>query len=508
MSERQSPSPFSALAPHNPAIALVEGDTQTSYAELNARVGQLSSALLAGKDDLQEARIAILLPASLHYVVSLHGIWLAGGIAVPLNPASQVPELEYFLANSGATDLLTAGDDPAALSELCDRLGVTLRSVDALLHTGATLTPHKPTPLKPLTPNQNRRAMILFTSGTTSKPKGVVITHASLAAQITTLTKAWCWQEQDVIPLFLPLHHIHGIVNILSCALWVGATVHLFPHFDLQRISQQVGQGSYTLFMGVPTIYVKLLEHLSRLNQADAEILCNGFRRMRLNVCGSAACPKPLFEQWQSLTGQTLLERYGMTETGMIISNPYTGERRPGHVGQALPGMEVQLFDEHNAPLNQEDIAGEIRVKGEGVFQEYWNNPSATAKSFKQGWFCTGDIAILEAGYYRIIGRDQIDIIKSGGYKLSALEIESTLLAHPDIAECAVIGVEDPLWGESVMAVIVLTEGRSLTYEALKHWCKGEMSAYKIPKAITIQSALPRNAMGKVVKPALKKLLQ
>jgi len=170
--------------------------------------------------------------------------------------------------------------------------------------------------------------------------------------------------------------------------------------------------------------------------------------------------------------------------------------------------MEVQLFDEHDAPLNQAGVAGEIRVKGEGVFQEYWNNPSATAKSFKQGWFCTGDIAILEAGYYRIIGRDQIDVIKSGGYKLSALEIESALLAHPDIAECAVIGVEDPVWGESVTAVIVLAEGRSLTYEALKQWCKGEMSAYKIPKAIKRLTALPRNAMGKVVKPELKQLLQ
>jgi malonyl-CoA/methylmalonyl-CoA synthetase len=237
------------------------------------------------------------------------------------------------------------------------------------------------------------------------------------------------------------------------------------------------------------------------------EKICDGFRNMRLNISGSAACPVKLFKQWQQLTGQVLLERYGMTEIGMGISNPYNGERRAGCVGQPLPGVECQLFDEHDQPIKEEALPGEIRIKGDNVFLEYWDNPRATEESFKDGWFCTGDVALVEDGYYRIMGRSSVDIIKSGGYKLSALEIEGVLLTHEAIAEVAVIGVEDDTWGEAVVAVIGLNAGASLTYEELKAWCNDRMSSYKIPKAIKIVDALPRNAMGKVTKPALKELL-
>lgn len=228
---------------------------------------------------------------------------------------------------------------------------------------------------------------------------------------------------------------------------------------------------------------------------------------MRLNISGSAACPVKLFEQWQQLTGQVLLERYGMTEIGMGLSNPYDGERRAGHVGQPLPGVEAQLFDEDHNRVTEEGVAGEIRIRGDNVFLEYWDNEKATVESFRDGWFCTGDVAVVEDGYYRIMGRSSIDIIKSGGYKLSALEIEGVLLTHEDIAEVAVIGVEDETWGESVMAFIGLKDGTRLQYDNLKQWCNGKMSSYKIPKAIKIIDALPRNAMGKVTKPVLKKLL-
>jgi malonyl-CoA/methylmalonyl-CoA synthetase len=228
---------------------------------------------------------------------------------------------------------------------------------------------------------------------------------------------------------------------------------------------------------------------------------------MRLNISGSAACPVKLFEQWQQLTGQVLLERYGMTEIGMGLSNPYDGERRAGHVGQPLPGVEAQLFDEDHNRVTEEGVAGEIRIRGDNVFLEYWDNEKATVESFRDGWFCTGDVAVVEDGYYRIMGRSSIDIIKSGGYKLSALEIEGVLLTHEDIAEVAVIGVEDETWGESVMAFIGLKDGTRLQYDDLKQWCNGKMSSYKIPKAIKIIDALPRNAMGKVTKPVLKKLL-
>jgi malonyl-CoA/methylmalonyl-CoA synthetase len=353
----------------------------------------------------------------------------------------------------------------------------------------------------------DRRAMILFTSGTTSKPKGVVSTHKNVNAQVSVLVDAWEWSDEDVIPLFLPVHHVHGIINILSCGLAAGATVHLYKHFDILDITQRISAGTFNVFMAVPTIYVKLIQHFEKIDSAEVEKICAGFRAMRLNISGSAACPESLFKQWQELTGQVLLERYGMTEIGMALSNPYNEERRAGHVGQPLPGVQVQLFDDNNQPVNDELSPGEIRIKGDNVFLEYWKNEKATKESYIDGWFCTGDVAVIEDGYYRIMGRSSIDIIKSGGYKLSALEIEGVLLTHNAIAEVAVIGVEDETWGESVVAVIGLKEGGSLEYDELKNWCNGKMSSYKIPKAIKIIESLPRNAMGKVTKPALKDLL-
>ncbi|MCJ8270773.1 MAG: AMP-binding protein, partial [Psychrosphaera sp.] len=305
-----------------------------------------------------------------------------------------------------------------------------------------------------------------------------------------------------------PVHHVHGIVNVLSCGLWAGATVHLYAGFDMPKITRQIADGAFNVFMAVPTIYVKLIQYLEGLEQAQVQKICDGFKAMRLNISGSAACPVKLFEQWQALTGQVLLERYGMTEIGMGLSNPYNGERRAGHVGQPLPGVEVALFDEDHKLIAETNVPGEIRIKGDNVFLEYWNNEKATRESFKDGWFCTGDVAVIEDGYYRIMGRSSIDIIKSGGYKLSALEIEGTLLTHDDIFEVAVIGVPDETWGESVMAFIGLKAGKSLEYADLKAWCEGKMSSYKIPKAIRIVDALPRNAMGKVMKPALKKELK
>ncbi len=203
---------------------------------------------------------------------------------------------------------------------------------------------------------------------------------------------------------------------------------------------------------------------------------------MRLMVSGSAALPASLHEQWTALTGQKLLERYGMTEVGMALSNPYHGERRPGAVGRPLPGVEVRLKTESGAVVTAEDEPGEIQVRGQGVFRAYWNRPEESAESFEDDWFRTGDMAVRERGSYRIMGRLSVDIIKSGGYKLSALEIEAALLEHPDIAECAVIGLPDDTWGEAVAAVVVLKDATSLELPALRDWCKGRLSVYKIPQ--------------------------
>ncbi len=483
---------------HPGKVALVSAEQTITYAGLNAHINQLATGLLSGRSDLQEERIAFLMPASREYVSTLHGIWRAGGIAVPLNTASALPELEHCLTSIGATRLITVAERLEHIRPLCEQYGIQVLTFSECLSNENSALPA-------LTPE--RKALIVFTSGTTSKPKGVVTTHKTIAAQITTLVDAWEWQPADAIPLFLPLHHVHGIINVLSCALWCGATVHLMPKLDLPVLCAQVAAGTFNVFMAVPTIYVKLIDYLTDAAPGDAQSVKDGFGAMRLNVSGSAACPVEIFEQWRGLTGQVLLERYGMTEIGMALSNPYRGERRAGCVGQPLPGVSVQLFDEDHQAITQPDMPGEIRIKGDNVFLEYWNNPKATESSFREGWFCTGDVAVLEDGYYRIMGRSSIDIIKSGGYKLSALEIEGKLLAHPGIAEVAVLGVEDRTWGEAVAAVVVLRAGEELTSDGLKSWCDGKLSAYKIPKHLVVLESLPRNAMGKVLKPKLRELM-
>ena len=480
-------------------VALVEGDKAFTYAQVDSRIGQFARGLLAGRSDLEEARVAFLIPAGVDYVTALHGVWRAGGIAIPLNVASAESEWEHCLTSAGVTQVIADEQTLGAVEGLCSRLSIPVATVSNTQTDSLS-------PLPKLSPT--RRAMIVFTSGTTSKPKGAVTTHGNIAAQIETLIAAWEWQADDAIPLFLPLHHVHGIINVLSCALWAGATVYAMPKLDLTALCAQVAADTFSVFMAVPTIYVKLIDHLETRQDQEVEAICEGFANMRLNVSGSAACPVEVFEEWRGLTGQMLLERYGMTEIGMALSNPYRGERRPGYVGQALPGVTVQLVDEEGEIVTGEGTPGEIRIQSPTVFLEYWGNSEATAASFSDGWFCTGDIAVIEDGYYRIMGRSSVDIIKSGGYKLSALEIENTLLAHPQIAEVAVVGIKDRTWGEAVAAAVALKGDGDMTLDALKSWCDGKLSSYKVPKQLRVVDALPRNAMGKVVKPSLKPLFE
>ena len=261
-------------------IALIEGNARVTYVELDRRVLRMAAGLLAGEADLQEARVAFLIPASVDYVTVLHGIWRAGGIAIPLNVAATEPEWEHCLSSAGVTRVITTSHHCDSIQGLCDRLAIPLGEVSEF--------EVEPVPQLPeLTPD--RRAMIVFTSGTTSKPKGAVTTHGNIAAQITALIDAWAWQSDDVIPLFLPLHHVHGIINVLSCALWVGATVHVMPKLNLEALCAQVATDTYSLFMAVPTIYVKLIDYLQTLDDQQLDAICEGFANMRLNVSGSAA---------------------------------------------------------------------------------------------------------------------------------------------------------------------------------------------------------------------------
>ena len=224
-------------------------------------------------------------------------------------------------------------------------------------------------------------------------------------------------------------------------------------------------------------------------------------------VSGSAPLPVDLFNEWRTATGQILLERYGMTEIGMALSNPLKGARRPGFVGKPLPGVQIRRVDDTGDVIERDEVAGEIEVRGEAVFGEYWRRPEETAQAFHNGWFRTGDVAVIEDEYWKILGRISVDIIKTGGHKVTALEVEDVLLGHPFIRECAVIGVTDSVWGQQVGAVVALNKGEDLDIEELRSWTKKHLAAYKAPTLLEIVESLPRNAMGKVVKPALARIL-
>lgn len=501
---------------HANSVAFRTAKSSATYQQLLDRSAAFATALLGKAADLNEARVALLVAPGPEYVAAQWAIWRAGGIKVPICLSATEPEWEYSLTDSGASAVVADAAMAAKISPLCRRLGVHVMNLENHSGTehpevkkpdGNTLrfsSPCGSNSLPEVSPE--RRAMILYTSGTTSKPKGVVTTHANIQAQIESLVTAWEWSAADRIPLFLPLHHIHGIINVTCCALWSGAVVEPFVKFDAATILDRVRADAFTVFMAVPTIYVKLIQALEAASAAERAVIVAGFARMRLMVSGSAALPASVHEQWTALTSQKLLERYGMTEIGMALSNLFYGERRPGAVGVPLPSVDVRLKSECGAIVTAEDEPGEIQVRGPGVFAAYWNRDAATAESFDDGWFRTGDMAVIERGYYRIMGRLSVDIIKSGGYKLSALEIEAALLEHPDLRECAVIGLPDETWGEAVTAVVVLRTGASLELPALRDWCKGRLSVYKIPHRLRCVDELPRNAMGKVTKPALRAL--
>jgi malonyl-CoA/methylmalonyl-CoA synthetase len=478
--------------------AIVDSQGSFTYNELIHIGSRVATALLDGRADLQEEPIAFLISPGFPWVAVQWGIWRAGGIAVPLPLNSTRAELEYFLDDTGASTVVFDRANASLLSSIAAQRGMRAISYDDLC---------APPPGDLPEVAASRRAMILYTSGTTSRPKGVVTTHANITAQITSLVEAWEWSADDRILLCLPLHHVHGIINVLSCALWSGATCEMLPRFDAHLVWDRIASGSTTLFMAVPTIYSKLIAAWEAASADRQAALSKACGRLRLMVSGSAALPVTTLERWKEITGYTLLERYGMTEIGMALSNPLHGERIAGSVGRPLPGVEVRLVGDNCLPVAP-GTPGEIEVRGPGVFAEYWGKLEATRDAFRDGWFRTGDTAIVEKGRYRILGRTSIDIVKTGGHKVSALEIEEALRQHPAVAECAVIGVPDEDWGERVAAAVVPNEGDVLNLESLRLWAKELLATYKIPSRLLLLDALPRNAMGKVTKPALVKLFQ
>jgi malonyl-CoA/methylmalonyl-CoA synthetase len=487
------------LAAHPPGVvalrsARIGGDStgDTTYGELRARAAAVARAL----EPLDGATVALLAEPGAPFVAALLGIMEAGGIAVPLAPVHTTPELDHIVGDAQPRALLATAPLAPRLAEVSGgRPVTTIESVAAPAGPAAGPAGRAPT--------AGAAAIMLYTSGTTGRPKGVRLSHAAVAATLASLEDAWRWRSDDVLLHVLPLHHTHGLIVALLGALWVGASVR-FASFTPGPVWDALGD--VTVFMAVPTIYAKLMEAFREAEAPGRARWAAGARRLRLATSGSAALPAALFEEFQRATGQTILERYGMTEIGMALSNPFDGPRVAGAVGLPLPGVEVDVItDEGQRAAPGEP--GELRVRSPQLFMGYAGDPAATAAAFDQeGRFRTGDTGARDPrGYLRILGRTSVDIIKSGGYKISALEIEAVLREHPAVADVAVIGAPDPTWGERVTACVVLRPGAAeLSLEELGAFARAQLAPYKLPRALRLLDALPRNAMGKVQKKALR----
>jgi malonyl-CoA/methylmalonyl-CoA synthetase len=425
----------------------------------------------------------------------------AGGVAVPLSPLYPAAELAWFAADAGA-DTVIVGED------LDDRASAMVPGRRLIRPAPAATTPAS---REDDGPAAAATALLLYTSGTTGKPKGAMITHANLAIQGELVGTAWGYRREDTLLHALPLHHLHGLGISILTSLFAGARVRMLPRFDARRVWEEIAGGGVTVWMAVPTMYQKLFEAYDAADAATQARWAAGAARLRLATSGSAALPVTLAARWAAVAGAVPLERFGMTEIGVGTTNPLDpAGRRPGSVGFPLPTVETRIVDE--AGVHLAEGPGELHVRGPSIFAGYWERPDATAAAFaEEGWFRTGDVAVRSPeGHVRLLGRTSVDILKSGGYKLSALEIEEALREHPAIAEVAVVGLPDEAWGDRVVAVVVPVAGRAAecAAEPLRAWAKERLASYKVPRDVKVVASLPRNALGKVVKPELVKALE
>ncbi|KAG7482948.1 hypothetical protein JOB18_034976 [Solea senegalensis] len=506
-------------------LAIIDSSGSHSYKQLYCSsfglAGRISAALNSDFGGLEGKRISFLCANDASYTVAQWAAWMSGGTAVPLYRKHPQEELEYIISDSQSSLLVAGNSFAKTLEPLALKLGLPCLTLPPTSNLSTLDGTDSQEEEAAITDWADRPAMIIYTSGTTGRPKGVLHTHSSIQAMVQCLVSEWAWTRDDVILHTLPLHHVHGIVNKLLCPLWVGATCIMLPEFQPQKVWEILLTSKapmVNVFMAVPTIYSKLIQyydqHFTQPHVKDfVKAVCK--QRIRLMVSGSAALPLPTLQRWEEITGHTLLERYGMTEIGMALSNPLKGPRIPGAVGSPLPGVEIRIVmsnatnttiveanhRETRVRSGLEGKEGELLVRGPSVFKEYWNKHQETRESFTDsGWFKTGDTAIHKDGVFWIMGRTSVDIIKSGGYKISALEVERHLLAHPAIADVAVIGPPDAIWGQKVTAVMQLKRGHRLTLPELKIWAREHMAPYIIPTGLVLVEELPRNQMGKVNK--------
>ncbi len=479
--------------PDKPALRFRAGEGDLSYDDLFATADSLAAGLAAQGLDRGD-RVAFFLGNRPEFVVAYLAVIRLGAVMVPINLAYRRREIAHMLGDAEPRFLLTERSLLPILDELEpeDRRSVErvilAEELDAL--RSADESPEWPIV------NGSDPAMLLYTSGTTGRSKGAVITHDNVLATMTGLLAAWAWEPADVLLLTLPLFHTHGLVVGLHCALAAGATVLLRRRFDAAEVVDDLIAGEPTLFFGVPTMYVRLVEELRRRSLTEPV-------RQRLFCSGSAPLSPETFAAFRELTGHDILERYGMTETGMNLSNPYAGPRLPGTVGTPLPGVSIRIVnrEDHDLPPGAE---GDLLVAGSNVFAGYWRAPEKTAESFVHDdlgrrWFRTGDLAREdpENGYVTLLGRSR-ELILSGGFNVYPREVEEVLATFPGVREAAVVGRPHPDWGEVPVAFLVADS--PLDTEALIAFCKSQMAGFKVPRRIETVEALPRNALGKVQK--------
>jgi malonyl-CoA/methylmalonyl-CoA synthetase len=465
-----------------PAGSVSVGGESLTFAQLAELAGGLAAELEGAQ------RVAVRAESTLDTVIAVAGAVAAGVAAVPVNPAAAAREIEHIVSDSRPTKVVTA--DPEALPE-------TLRELEPVAPRGARAAYRE----RVDGDGDEAAALVVYTSGTTGLPKGVQIPRRAIASNLDALADAWAWTAADRLAQALPLFHVHGLVLGTLGPLRLGCDLVHLGRFAVDAVAAAFHDGATMLF-GVPTMYHRLADAA----EADARV-ADALRRARLLVSGSAALPAAEHARIARLTGQEIVERYGMTETLMNTSVRVDGERIPGSVGRPLAGIELRLLDDDRNEIEASDgqTIGEIAVRGPNLFTGYLNRSDAYDQSLLDGWFLTGDLATRSGdGYIRIVGRRSTDLIKSGGYKIGAGEIENALLEHAAVAEAAVKGEPDDDLGERVVAYVVRRDGAGATEDELLESVAALLAPYKRPREIRFRDALPRNAMGKVVKSELR----
>jgi malonyl-CoA/methylmalonyl-CoA synthetase len=509
MTERLDANLFSALRAGFPAdldaIAIETiGETPLFYTWRDIeRATAMLANLLESLDLEPGARISVQADKSVEALLFYLAVLRAGFVYLPLNTAYKSDEIAYFIGNAAPSVFVCAPKDFATLSVLAFGAGTGFVFSLGDNRSGSLLARASQFSDRHVAARRGRDdlAAILYTSGTTGRSKGAMLTHGNLLSNALTLKSCWGWRRPedggDVLIHALPIFHVHGLFVASHGALLAGARMLWLARFDAKQVVALLPRA--TVFMGVPTLYVRLL--------GEASLTKEACRKMRLFVSGSAPLLIETFEAFRERTGHTILERYGMSETVMLTSNPYDpkdGVRRGGTVGLPLPGIEVRVRDEHGQALPQGDVGG-IEVRGPNVFAGYWGMPEKTKEEFVDGgWFRTGDVGRIDAdGYVTIVGRSK-DLIISGGYNVYPAEIEAVLNEMPGVAESAVVGVPHADFGEAVVAVVVARSGAVLDGASLVAALKARIANFKVPKALFVVPELPRNAMGKVQKNLLR----